>query len=271
MSHPHRHTPRKRFGQNFLHDQAVIDRIIAAFGASPDDQVVEIGPGKGALTWPLLEKLKMLRVIELDRNLGADLANRLPPDRCHVYIQDALKFDFSQLANSPHSLRIIGNLPYNISTPMIFHLLNHQTCIRDMHFMLQKEVVERMSAAPGCRDYGRLSVMLQIHCRCECLFDVGPEAFTPAPRVESAVVRLIPHTRTLIEGQALKALKQIVNQMFSRRRKTIRNGLRGTLTEADIQHCGVDAGQRPEQLALDQFIRLAQCVAKSEQQPGAEN
>ncbi len=271
MSHSPQHTPRKRFGQNFLHDPTVIARIIAAFGPRPDDAVVEIGPGKGALTGPLLEQLKMLRVIELDRDLGADLSSRLPADRCQVYIQDALRFDFFQLANGPHSLRIIGNLPYNISTAMIFHLLDQQACIRDMHFMLQKEVVERMSAAPGGRDYGRLSVMLQLHCRCECLFHVGSGAFTPAPRVDSAVVRLIPHNQTLIEGQALKVLEQIVTRMFSRRRKTIRNGLRGILEVADIDHCGVDPGQRPEQLDVAQFIRLAQCVANSGQQLRPDN
>jgi len=271
VPHAQRHTPRKRFGQHFLHDQTVIARIIAAFGPRPDDAVVEIGPGKGALTVPLLKQLKKLQIIELDRDLGADLASRLPSDRCHVIIQNALKFDFSQLAVNPHSLRIIGNLPYNISTAMIFHLLDQQASIRDMHFMLQKEVVERMNAAPGSRDYGRLSVMLQLHCRCEYLFQVGPGAFTPAPRVDSAVVRLIPHKQKLLEGQALKVLEQIVKRMFSRRRKTIRNGLRGILEEADINHCGVDPGQRPEQLDPAQFIRLAQCVAKSGQSLREEN
>ncbi len=257
MSQSHQHVPRKRFGQNFLHDPGVIARIIKAINPLPDDRIIEIGPGLGALTDPLLDQVKLLQVIELDRDLGGALKNRYAEDRCLVHIADALKFDFSSLTNTPQSLRIIGNLPYNISTPVMFHLLNQHAWIKDMHFMLQKEVVDRMIAQPGSRDYGRLSIMLQIHCRCESLFQVGPGAFRPAPKVESAVVRLIPHEHTLVDGPILKTLDKIVRRMFSSRRKTIRNGLRGLLEPEDIEHCAVDPGQRPEQLHLDQFIRLA--------------
>lgn len=266
-----RHTPRKRFGQNFLHDPGVIARILSAFDAHPDDPVIEIGPGQGALTGPLLEQLNLLQVIEVDRDLGAWLEHRYPPERCKVHIQDALKFDFSKLANAPHSLRVIGNLPYNISTPLIFHLLEHQAWIRDLHFMLQKEVVARMCAQPGSRDYGRLSVMLQLHCRCEPLFQVGPGAFKPPPRVESEVVRLVPHTRARVTGPELKALDSILRQMFSRRRKTVRNSLRGIVDAAQIQHCGIDATQRPEQLDVEQFIQLARHMTRGLPRNDAES
>ncbi len=257
------HRPRKRFSQNFLHDPAVIARIIAAFNPQPDDRVVEIGPGKGALTAPLLEQLKTLQVIELDRDLGATLESRYPPKRCRVHIGDALEFEFHTLTDTPRSLRIIGNLPYNISTPLIFHLLDQQVWIKDMHFMLQKEVVERMGAVPGTRNYGRLSVMLQVHCQCNFLFQVGPGAFSPAPRVDSSIVRLIPHDQALVHGRTREVLDRLLKQMFSKRRKTIRNCLRGILAEAEIHGCDVDSSQRPEQLALKQFIRLARCVETS--------
>src|SRR3990167_7500188 len=184
--------PRKRFGQHFLHDRGVISRIVAALAPQAGDHVVEIGPGTGALTRELLARMTHLDAVELDRDLLARLEAEFPRDRLILHNADALKFDFCKIASGGGKLRVIGNLPYNISTPLLFHLLDQAGCIEDMLFMLQKEVVDRMCAAPGGKDYGRLSVMIQYRCRVEKLFDVAPGAFTPPPKVDSAVVRLLP-------------------------------------------------------------------------------
>ncbi len=255
------HRPRKRFGQNFLRDAQVIARIVDAIAPQRGDRMVEIGPGLGALTAPLLARLDALEVVELDR----DLAARLRLQACsgaaqcgelRVHEADALRFDFAALAGDG-PIRVVGNLPYNISTPLIFHLLSFGGCIRDMHFMLQREVVERLAAAPGGRDYGRLSVMAQYHCAVAPLFGVPPGAFEPPPKVESAIVRLRPHPRPPVDVGDAALFAELVAQAFGQRRKTLRNNLRGLLDAAAIAACGIDPGRRAETLSLADFAALA--------------
>ena len=248
--------PRKRFGQHFLHDQNVIARIIDAVNPRMDDQLIEIGPGRGALTLPLLERVRQLEVIEIDRDLTAWWQQQNKPNLI-LHAVDALKVDFCALQKQPvHKLRIVGNLPYNISTPILFHLLRYRACIADMHFMLQKEVVDRMGAGPGSKDYGRLSVMLQFYCTVEPLFDVRPGSFTPPPKVDSRIVRLIPHTQQPADVDEA-CLQQLVTQAFSQRRKTLRNSLKQWFSSEQLQALEIDPGERPEQLALADFIKLA--------------
>jgi 16S rRNA (adenine1518-N6/adenine1519-N6)-dimethyltransferase len=248
---------RKRLGQHFLHDPAVIRRLVAAIAPQPTDVVVEIGPGAGALTAPLLERLERLHVVEIDRALAADLPLRVPhPERLVIHSADALQFDFGALAQGSASLRVVGNLPYNVSTPLLFRLLEHADAIKDMHVMLQREVVERMTARPGGKDYGRLTVMLGAAARCEALFDVGPGAFTPPPKVWSTVVRITPRVPdfAIADRERFAAL---VAHLFSMRRKTLGRALKGRLTPAQIAAAGIDAGARPETLAPAEFARLA--------------
>jgi 16S rRNA (adenine1518-N6/adenine1519-N6)-dimethyltransferase len=260
------HRPRKRFGQHFLHDPAVIGRVVATINPADSEQLVEIGPGQGAITLPLLQQAGRLAVVELDRDLVGPLR-----DRCEdlgeltVYNADALRFDFCELAeNGP--LRIIGNLPYNISTPLLFHLLGQHHCIRDMHFMLQKEVVERMAATPGSRQYGRLSVMLQYRCEVTHLFNIGSGAFTPPPKVESAFVRLVPYTSPPVQVNDAVVFEQLVRQAFAQRRKTLRNALRGMLEADVISSLGIDPVARAETLSVSDFAALANSVLP----PGTE-
>lgn len=251
------HKARKRFGQNFLHDQAIIARIIASIHPQEDDRLVEIGPGRGAITLPLLQRAGRLDVVELDRDLVGPLqAQCAGVGELAVHNVDALKFDFCTLATSG-PLRIVGNLPYNISTPLLFHLLAQHSCIQDMHFMLQKEVVERMAAAPDNGQYGRLSVMLQYRCEVYHLFNIGPGAFTPAPRVESSFVRLVPHTSPPVRVNDESVFAQLVRQAFSQRRKTLRNTLRDMLEEESIRELGIDPAARAETLTLGDFAALA--------------
>lgn len=253
------HKARKRFGQNFLHDEHVIARIVAAVGIHADDRLVEIGPGQGALTHEILPLIKQLDVIELDRDLIAGLAllkSRYPG--LIIHNTDALRFDFAGLGREPgQKLRIIGNLPYNISTPLIFHLLDHADIIKDMHFMLQKEVVERMAATPGSGQYGRLSIMVQYFCQVDNLFLVPPTAFNPAPKVDSAIVRLVPYTTLPCPADNFENLSRLVNQAFSQRRKTLRNCIKTLLSVEQIESVGVDASLRPENVSLVDFVRLA--------------
>ena len=258
------HTPRKRFGQNFLHDPAIIGRIVQAINPQPGDQLVEIGPGQGAITLPLLQAAGRLDVVELDRDLVGPLA-----DKCRdagdlkIHNADALSFDFCSLTtDSP--LRVVGNLPYNISTPLLFHLLDQHRCIRDMHFMLQKEVVERMAAQPGSRARGRLSVMLQYRCLVTPLFGIGPGAFSPPPRVESAFVRLQPHGKPPVAVTDEQVFRELVRQAFGQRRKTLRNTLRTLLDADEISAAGIDPGARAETLDLAGFAALANRVADSQ-------
>jgi len=252
-----RHPPRKRFGQHFLVDRHAIERIVAALDPKADDNLVEIGPGLGALTGPLLERVKHLTVIEIDRDLAAQLATTYPAERLTLHTADALEFDYRSLGPD---LRVVGNLPYNISSPLLFHLAQYDAVVRDITVMLQKEVVERMAAAPATPEYGRLSVMLQVRFRVERLFRVPAGAFRPAPKVDSAVVRLTPlrAARPELADEALFA--RIVAAAFGQRRKTLRNALKTLADEAALERAGIASGARGETLAVSDFVRLANAL-----------
>lgn len=254
------HRPRKRFGQHFLHDPYVIGRIVDAIDPRPGETLVEIGPGQGALTDPVLARAGRLHVVEVDRDLAAALRARGEPGLT-VHEADALRFDFSALAGGEAALRIFGNLPYNISTPLLFRLLTFRGSIRDLHFMLQKEVVTRMCAAPGGRDYGRLTVMLAASCRVEAVLGVGRGAFRPPPRVESAVVRLTPLRTAPFAMAGTAAFARLVTTAFSHRRKTLRNALGRALSAGDFAAAGVDPEARPQTLEPAQFGALAAVLA----------
>jgi 16S rRNA (adenine1518-N6/adenine1519-N6)-dimethyltransferase len=252
------HTPRKRFGQNFLHDHTIIYNIISSIQAKPDQRWVEIGPGQGALTEPLLKQGVSLEVVELDRDLVALLREKFKQyPNLKIHSADALRFDFSALADNDTKLRVIGNLPYNISTPLMFHLLDNAYCIEDMHFMLQKEVVDRICAAPGSKKYGRLSVMMQYYCATELLFDVPPESFDPAPQVMSAIVRLVPHRQPPVAVNDIAKLNRVVTQAFSQRRKTLRNSMKKLIAEEEIVALGIDPTLRAENITLAEFASLS--------------
>jgi 16S rRNA (adenine1518-N6/adenine1519-N6)-dimethyltransferase len=248
------HTPRKRFGQNFLIDDGIIHAIVNAIHPQAGETLVEIGPGLGALTKPLLERIAHLHAVELDRDIIARLQSAYPPERLTLHSGDALKFDFAELGNA---LRIVGNLPYNISSPLLFRLMEFSAHISDMHFMLQKEVVERMVAAPSSHDYGRLSIMLQRRFHLAWLLDVPPTAFNPPPKVESAVVRLIPKTPAEIVALDEALFARVVLAAFSQRRKTLRNTLAGVLNAEGFAALAIDPGQRAENLALGEYERIA--------------
>ncbi|MBA1199070.1 16S rRNA (adenine(1518)-N(6)/adenine(1519)-N(6))-dimethyltransferase RsmA [Pseudomonas plecoglossicida] len=263
MNEQYQHRARKRFGQNFLHDAGVIHRILRAIHAKPGEHLLEIGPGQGALTEGLLSSGAQLDVVELDKDLVPILQHKFASnDNFRLHQGDALKFDFNQLGVPAGSLKVVGNLPYNISTPLIFHLLSHAGLIRDMHFMLQKEVVERMAAGPGGGDWGRLSIMVQYHCRVEHLFNVGPGAFNPPPKVDSAIVRLVPHEVLPHPAKDHLLLERVVREAFNQRRKTLRNTLKALLSNDQIEAAGVDGSLRPEQLDLAAFVRLADKLAE---------
>lgn len=257
------HRPRKRFGQHFLHEQGVIRRIVEAIDPRPGERLVEIGPGLGALTAALLARCGSLDVVELDRDLAARLAHCewAREGRLRVYPADALRFDFAALAGPGERLRVVGNLPYNVSTPLLFHLLAQIDALRDIHVMLQKEVVDRLAASPGDKAYGRLSVMVQYRCVVQKLFNVGPGAFSPPPKVESAVVRLVPTPSPAVEITNVSAFEDTVRRAFSHRRKTLRNTLKGLLEPADIEATGIDPTARPGTLDLAQFAALSNAVA----------
>jgi 16S rRNA (adenine1518-N6/adenine1519-N6)-dimethyltransferase len=249
---------RKRFGQHFLHDPGVIRRIIDAVAPTAGERLVELGPGRGALTFGLLERAGRLDVIEIDRDLARLLeADPRAQGRLRIHVGNMLDTDFATLRGEGAKLRIIGNLPYNISTPVLFHLLKQQDAIQDMHFMLQKEVVDRMAAEPGGKEYGRLTVMLAAYAEVEALFEVGPGAFQPPPKVRSAIVRLRPSRAPRFAIGSGSALRSIAQAAFSHRRKTLRNGLKGLLSGADVEACGIDPQLRPETLTPEQFGRLA--------------
>ena len=252
------HVARKRFGQNFLVDQHVIAEIIDQLAVQRDEAVVEIGPGLGALTAPLLRRLDHLHVVEIDRDIVARLAKSYPTEQLTVHAGDALVFDFGHLASTAGGqLRIVGNLPYNISTPLLFHLAGYGTCVRDMHFMLQREVVERMVAEPGSGDVGRLTVMLQYRFVIERLLDVPPEAFDPAPKVHSALVRLIPRPPEALAVVNQAHFAALVAAAFRQRRKMLRNSLRGMLDEDQLAALGVSPTCRAEELSVADYVRLA--------------
>ncbi|MBY0577150.1 MAG: 16S rRNA (adenine(1518)-N(6)/adenine(1519)-N(6))-dimethyltransferase RsmA [Gallionellaceae bacterium] len=252
------HQAKKRFGQNFLVDEQIIAGIIAAIRPEADDNLVEIGPGLGALTRPLLKKLNHLHVVEIDRDIIARLQNDYPQGdpkaKLVIHAGDALEFDFTQL-EAP--LRIVGNLPYNISSPLLFHFAEYAERIRDMHFMLQNEVVERMAASPSTPEYGRLSVMLQYRFYIEKLLDVPPQSFRPAPKVDSAVVRMIPLPRDQILVNNEKLFATIVAAAFGQRRKTLRNTLRDRLDEEGFAQLGINSQLRAEDLGVPEFARIA--------------
>ena len=251
-----KHIPRKRFGQNFLTDQAVLHEIIQSIAPQPEDAMVEIGPGLGAMTALLLQSLRRLHVVELDRDLVARLKKQFDQDKLIIHEGDALQFDFASIPLADgQKLRVVGNLPYNISSPLLFHLTSVAPQVRDQHFMLQKEVVERMVAEPGSKTYGRLSVMLQWRYYVELLFIVPPTAFDPPPKVESAIVRMIPLPQPLACDAA--KLERVVQQAFSQRRKVIRNCLAGMFSESDLIEAGIDPQARPEAIPVEQFVALA--------------
>lgn len=261
------HKARKRFGQNFLVDENIIERIVRAIGPKESDNLVEIGPGQGAITQLLLQRCPSLTAVELDRDLIPLLKFKFRDyPQFKIIEQDALKFDFGTLTGDAgdRPLRIVGNLPYNISTPLLFHLLGFRGKVRDMHFMLQKEVVDRLSATPGTKSYGRLSVMVQYHCRVQGLFPVPPQSFRPAPKVESAIVRLVPHAAPPHPAQDEQLLERIVNVAFQQRRKTLRNALKPLYPDLDTEQLPVDAGRRPETFSVQEFVQLANYFSEFE-------
>lgn len=254
MKKPHR--ARKRFGQNFLQDTNVIHQIVMAISVQPSDHIVEIGPGQGAITEPLLATGCALDVIELDRDLVSTLSQQFSgANNFNLHSADALAFDFSSLSTG-EKLRVVGNLPYNISTPLLFHLLENAPNIQDMHFMLQREVVNRMQAVPGNKQYGRLSIMIQLHCEVEALFDVSPESFFPPPKVMSSIVRLTPHPTQKYAISNTKLFEKLVSEAFSQRRKTIRNSLKNSCSEDQLNAVNINPTLRAEDLSIDDFVRL---------------
>ena len=256
------HRPRKRFGQHFLTDPAVVDGIVQAIDPQPGDVLVEIGPGHGAITGPLARRAGHLHCIELDRDLVAALRTKWRDvDNVTIHEADALDFDVRSLGDD---LRIVGNLPYNISTPLLFRLLDNRDCIRDMHFMLQKEVVDRMAADPGSKTYGRLGIMLGCHVEVSALFDVDRDSFEPPPAVTSSVVRLRPLPEGTFQIDDERILANVVSTAFSKRRKTLRNALNTLVSESDLRELDIDPGKRPESLAIADYVALANYLARRE-------
>lgn len=263
------HTAKKRFGQNFLCDDHVIARIVQLIHPRQGQNLLEIGPGLGALTDPVCEVVDQLHVIEIDRDLAKRLRQHpFHASKLHVFEQDALNTDFAMVRNAcafpTEKLRVYGNLPYNISTPLIFHLFNHLDNIADMHFMLQKEVVDRLAATPGSKDYGRLSVMAQYYCEIVPVLDVPPESFRPAPKVMSAVVRLIPHAKPPVCLSSVQALNKVCMHAFGQRRKTLRNSLGELLSGEQLAEMGIDPSARAETLSLNAFAQIANKLAQQE-------
>lgn len=254
-----KHIAKKRFGQNFLTDQGVISSLVEAISPKKDDLMVEIGPGLGALTKPLMQQLEMLHAVEVDRDIIAWMEKNYVHNKITIHNSDALKFDFSSLGNA---IRVVGNLPYNISTPILFHLLDNVASIIDMHFMLQKEVVERMVASPSTAAYGRLSVMLQYRLQMEYLFTVPPEAFDPAPKVESAFVRCVPHASLPYTAKDETLFAQIVTAAFGQRRKTLRNTLKGLLDDEGFTAVGIDSQLRAENLSVAAFVNISNYLSQ---------
>lgn len=252
------HLPRRRFGQNFLVDAGIIAGIVSAIAPQAADNMVEIGPGLGALTNPLLQKLAHLHVVEIDRDLIARLKKTYSPQKMSIHEGDALAFDFAALGGD---LRLVGNLPYNISTPLLFHLVHFADQVRDMHFMLQKEVVERMVAVPGDAECGRLSIMLQYRFHLDWLLDVPPESFDPPPKVQSAVVRMIPKRAGELTAQDEALMAKVVTMAFSQRRKMLRNTLRDLVSAELFAAAGIDPMLRAEDLGVADYVRLANLLA----------
>ena len=258
MSQPLQHQARKRFGQNFLVDEGVVRQIVSAIRIHADQHIIEIGPGKGALTSQLVDHCQRLDIIELDRDLIPFLHMQFQRHaHVHIHEADALKFDFSNIINSNSQAHVVGNLPYNISTPLIFHLLSYKQAFASMHFMLQKEVVERLAAACGQKAYGRLSVMAQYFCEVDNLFEVAPHSFSPAPKVTSAIVRLLPRQAPLITADNENHFADIVRIAFQQRRKTLRNALKDILADIDHNVLNIDLSLRAERLSVSDFVTLS--------------
>jgi 16S rRNA (adenine1518-N6/adenine1519-N6)-dimethyltransferase len=256
-----KHRARKRFGQNFLQDDAVIHQIIRAINPQAQQSLVEIGPGKGALTRGLLESGCQLDLVELDRDLVPLLQGMFDGAQgLHIHSADALRFDYSSLRRGQERLRVVGNLPYNISTPLIFHLLEQAEHIHDMHFMLQLEVVNRLAASPGNKAWGKLGVMAQYHCQVDALFEVPPSAFSPAPKVQSAIVRLAPHQTGNRPPQQEQRLRRVVRAAFAQRRKTLRNNLRDLVDVQQLEKLGIAPTARAETLDLQQFLAISELL-----------
>jgi len=256
------HIPRKRFGQHFLVDQDIIAAIVDGIRPQAADLMVEIGPGLGALTKPLLARLDHLHVVEIDRDVIAKLKRDYSNERLTIHEGDALKFDFGALvAGDERRMRVAGNLPYNISTPLLFHLADYAERVIDCHFMLQAEVIERMVAEPGGKEFGRLSVMLQYRFEMERILEVPPDAFDPPPRVDSAVVRMIPKPVGALNAVSLEGLGLLVTRAFSQRRKVLRNTLKGHASEAQMEAAGIDTRARAEEIPLENYVRLANALA----------
>ena len=249
------HHIRKRFSQNFLEDQIIIDKIVNLINPQKDDFIIEIGPGKGALTIPILKYVKNFNAIEIDRELVRLLKEKIKNEEFVVYENDALKFDYSKFKNK--NIRLIGNLPYNISTPLLFHLLSYKKIIKNMFFMLQKEVVERICAKPNSKKYGRLSVILQYYCDVESMLIIKPDAFNPSPKVDSAIIKITPLSNTKYDLYSNESFKIIVREAFSQRRKTIRNALKIFLNKNDISELGIDGNLRAENLQIKDFVTLS--------------
>lgn len=259
MSKPEpQHRARKRFGQNFLHDSGVINRIIESIHPREGEHLLEIGPGQGALTQWLMRSGCQLDVVELDRDLVPALLDAYGDSpKFNLHSADALKFDYRTIGSSEEKIRVVGNLPYNISTPLIFKLLENSDRILDMHFMLQLEVVNRLAASPGNKNWGRLGIMTQYHCEIESLFEVPPSAFTPAPKVQSAIVRLVPRQNSQWPDCDETVLRRIVQASFAQRRKTLRNNLKGLIDAGALEAIGIDPSARAETLEIHQFIEIA--------------
>jgi 16S rRNA (adenine1518-N6/adenine1519-N6)-dimethyltransferase len=251
---------RKRFGQHFLHDLGVLQQMIIAIRPLQEDVMVEIGPGRGALTAVLLPQLRHLMAVEIDRDLVPLLQKRYAADKLTVYQADVLTFRFQDLVRDGHDLRIVGNLPYNISTPLLFHLYASISCIDDMHFLLQKEVAVRMGAAVGSAQYGRLSVMTQYYCEVIELFDVAPESFQPPPKVNSTFVRLLPHRQHALTEKQYYVFSQLVRHVFTMRRKTLRNSLKVMLPKSTMDRLTINLSARPQELSVEQYVSLSQQI-----------
>lgn len=258
------HIPRKRFGQNFLKDQNIIEKIVRSLHIKPQDIFVEIGPGLGALTKSVLENTDHLHAVEIDKDLAARLKEKYPSSKLSVHQENALDFDFARLATNNKKLHVFGNLPYNISTPLLFHLLTYSDSIEDLLFMLQKEVVMRMAAKPSSHDYGRLSVMIQYACEIHPLFDVGPQSFTPPPKVMSSIVRLTPYgdNRPYPKAQNEKLFARVVATAFLHRRKTLKNALSDLVTSDIFEQSGIDPIRRAETLSVAEYIHLSDMLHK---------
>jgi 16S rRNA (adenine1518-N6/adenine1519-N6)-dimethyltransferase len=254
---PDHHHHRKRFGQNFLHDHNLLKKITQFINPQPSDHLIEIGPGQGALTQYFVDTVKTLDVIEIDRDLVTYLQQHYQQANLKIHQADVLKFDFSSLLKHEGKVRIVGNLPYNISTPILFKLLQHSANIQDMHFLLQKEVVERMTAQPGCKQYGRLSIMIQYYCEAKRAITVPATAFIPPPKVESCTVHLLPYAHPPHTANDIEHFKNIVRAAFSSRRKTIHNGLKKLINTKELPTIGIDPTNRAENLSVAQFVRIS--------------